>query len=106
MVYGSGDAVTAGSGAGDAGDEGAEDRGPGENRYLFITADFDPKALPEPRKPADTSFQQKAESEWTDTDRVQKDTRRRRSSTGASPAGTTSSPPATSRSSGSPGGTW
>jgi hypothetical protein len=45
LAYGSGDALTAGTGA--APDDDGE-RGPGENRYLFITADFDPEALPEP----------------------------------------------------------
>jgi hypothetical protein len=72
VVYGSGEALTAGTGSDEPGDDGGEDRGPGENRYLFITADFDPKALPEPRKPSNTSFQQKAEGEWTDADRAQK----------------------------------
>lgn len=65
VVYGTGDAVTAGDEAADA--EG--ERGPGANRYLFITADFDPKLIPEPSPATDTSFQQKAESEWTDADR-------------------------------------
>jgi hypothetical protein len=69
VVYGTGDAVTAGGDADDA--EG--ERGPGANRYLFITADFDPKLIPEPPAPADTSFQQKAESEWSDADRRNKE---------------------------------
>jgi hypothetical protein len=79
VVYGTGEALTAGtagtaaSGPGEEGEKGDEDRGPGENRYLFITADFDPRTLPEPRKPSDTSFLQKAESEWTDADRDQKE---------------------------------
>ncbi len=73
VVYGRGDALTAGTEESGADDESSEERGPGENRYLFITADFDPKALPEPRAPADTSFQQKAESEWTDADRKNKE---------------------------------
>lgn len=51
LVYGSGEAVTAGTADGDAGEEG--ERGPGENRYLFITADFDPAALPEPEAGSD-----------------------------------------------------
>ena len=43
IVYGRGDAVL-------LGDETSDDRGtgPGENRYVFITAEFDPAALPEP----------------------------------------------------------
>ncbi len=71
VVYGTGEAVTAGADA--SGGEAAAERGPGENRYLFITADFEAKALPEPPKPADTAFQQKAESEWTDADRKNKE---------------------------------
>jgi hypothetical protein len=70
VVYGSGEALTAG---GPSADDGGTDQGPGENRYLFITADFDPKLLPEPKAPADTAFQQKAESEWTDADRQSKE---------------------------------
>jgi hypothetical protein len=61
--------VTAGGQAADA----DEERGPGANRYLFITADFDPKLIPEPPAAADTSFQQKAESEWSDADRRNKE---------------------------------
>ena len=45
IVYGSGEAVTAGTDASD--DESA---GPGENRYLFITASFDPQLLDEPQQ--------------------------------------------------------
>jgi len=52
LVYGRGEAVTAGEeGASDSGEGG--ERGPGENRYLFITTDFDPKALHEPAKGSD-----------------------------------------------------
>lgn len=69
VVYGSGDALTAG---GDGGEPG-EKQGPGENRYLFITADFDPKSLPEPRAPANTAFQDKAEEDWTEADKKQKE---------------------------------
>lgn len=67
IVYGRGEAVTAGTG------ETAEEDGPGENRYLFITARFDPGSLPEPARPASTAFRDKAESEWTDEDRRNKD---------------------------------
>ena len=43
VVYGRGDAVL-------LGDETSDDQetGPGENRYVFITAEFDETALPEP----------------------------------------------------------
>lgn len=67
VLYGSGEAVTAGTGESD--DQSA---GPGENRYLFITATFDDTILPEPARPADTTFQEKPEEEWTDGDRANK----------------------------------
>jgi hypothetical protein len=43
IVYGRGDAILLGS---DESDD--EETGPGENRYVFITAEFDEAALPEP----------------------------------------------------------
>ena len=43
IVYGRGDAILLGN---DASDD--EEAGPGENRYVFITAEFDEAALPEP----------------------------------------------------------
>jgi hypothetical protein len=69
VVYGTGAAVTAGAEEADADGEQV----PGANRYLFITADFDPKTLSEPPKPADTAFQDKAESEWSEADRRNKE---------------------------------
>ena len=72
IVYGAGEAVTAGpemSGAG--GPNGPV--GPGENRYLFITTKFDAGVFPEPRKPADTGFQARADSLWTTADRTNAD---------------------------------
>jgi len=68
VLFGTGEAVSAGSES-----EGTEEGGPGENRYLFITADFDPKLLPEPPKPANTRFEGKGEDEWTDADRTNKE---------------------------------
>jgi hypothetical protein len=62
IVYGSGLAVSAGSGPG----EGAG--GPGENRYLFITTSFDERLFPEPEKPRDTSFASKPDRLWTPED--------------------------------------
>ena len=46
IVYGRGDAIA-------IGDETSDDAesGPGENRYVFITAEFDEAALPEPPEP-------------------------------------------------------
>ena len=67
VVYGQGDAVSAGTEASD--DSSA---GPGENRYLFITTSFDPSRLPEPKKPLNMEFQDKPEEEWTDADRGNK----------------------------------
>ncbi len=67
IVYGQGEAVTAGTEASD--DEAS---GPGENRYLFITAFFDPRGVTEPSRPASMDFQSKAESEWTEADRENK----------------------------------
>ncbi len=64
IVYGSGNAVA-------IGDETSDDAetGDGENRYVLINAEFDPEALPEPERPANRDFENKAESQWTDADR-------------------------------------
>ncbi len=69
IVYGAGNAVTAGTEARDTGGTG----GPGENRYLFITTRFDAGVFPEPTKPVDTGFQARADSLWTDSDRTNAD---------------------------------
>ena len=69
VLYGSGQTVTAG-GEGEGGDE---ESGPGENRYLFITASFDSNLLPEPPEPANLAFLNKAQEEWTDSDRSNKE---------------------------------
>ena len=68
VLYGAGDAVTAGSDSSDK-----EESGPGENRYLFITAAFDDTLLPEPRKPSNTDFENKPEAELSDADRKNKE---------------------------------
>jgi hypothetical protein len=48
---------------------GAEEDGPvGENRYLFITIEFNTKLFPEPDKPSDLAFQDKEEGDWTEAD--------------------------------------
>ena len=67
IVYGTGEAVTAG---GDASDDA--ESGPGENRYLFITAQLDMSVFPEPPRPQNTNFEDKEESEWSDADRANK----------------------------------
>jgi len=65
VVVGSGPEVTAGT----EGASSGRPTGGDQNRYLFVTAEFDPAALPEPAKPANTDFQKKADSLWADTDR-------------------------------------
>jgi hypothetical protein len=70
ILYGTGDSVTAGT---DTSNEDDKERGPGENRYLFITASFDPTRLPEPAQTDDTDFLNKPEDDWTDTDRKNKE---------------------------------
>ncbi len=64
ILYGSGNAVSIGD---DTSDD--EETGGGENRYVLINAEFDPEALPEPERPANRDFENKAESQWTDADR-------------------------------------
>ena len=68
VVYGSGLAVTAGVDV----ESGEEQSSAAQNRYLFITTDFDEKAFPEPKKPAGTDFLKKPDSLWTDEDRDNK----------------------------------
>ncbi len=67
VVYGTGDAVTSGTG------DRNQQEGPAENRYLFVTTEFDQSAFPEPAKPANTDFQNKPDSSLTDRDRTNKD---------------------------------
>ena len=40
-----------------------------ENRYIFITTEFDGDLFPEPDKPGDLTFQDKEEGEWSETDK-------------------------------------
>ena len=63
VVYGSGLAVTAGTG------QGGEATGPAENRYLFVTVAFDPSLFPEPANAPNTDFLSKPDSLWTAADR-------------------------------------
>lgn len=70
ILYGTGGAVTAGT---DSSDEDKEESGPGENRYLFITASFDPNRFSEPAQPSNTDFLNQSEDDWTDTDRKNKE---------------------------------
>ncbi len=63
VLFGRGNSVTAGSEESDDAESG-----PGENRYLFITAELDRSLFPEPLPPSDTTFEEKAEGDWTDAD--------------------------------------
>jgi hypothetical protein len=66
IVVGQGLAVTAGT-------AGAQAGGTGENRYLMITASFDPALFPEPAKAGNRSFENKPDSALTLDERKQKD---------------------------------
>ncbi len=68
VVYGSGLEVTAGSES-----ETDKEKGPGENRYLFITTEFDRSEFKKPPKPSNTDFANKEESEWTEEDKKNKE---------------------------------
>jgi hypothetical protein len=68
VLYGTGEAISAGTE-----DSDQKDSGPGENRYLFVTAEFDDTLLPEPPKAANTDFQSKPEEELTDEDKKNKE---------------------------------
>lgn len=73
IVYGSGLAVTAGIDTSET-----DEQGSGENRYLFITTEFDPKEFgPEPPKPKNTDFQNKPDSLLTDADKQNKELQRK-----------------------------
>ena len=63
VAYGSEFEVSAGSQ-----DEGEDVKGPGENRYLMITSNFDEAVFEEPPLPANTDFQEKPDSMWTAED--------------------------------------
>jgi len=67
IVYGSGETVSAGSQ-----EEQDAGQGPGENRYLFITTEFEESLFPEPPSPTSFAFESKPENEWTDDDRANK----------------------------------
>ena len=67
VLYGSGDAITAGSGSSDT-----SGSGPGENRYLFITTSFDSSQLPEPPQPKNTDFSGKEEKDLSEADKANK----------------------------------
>jgi hypothetical protein len=68
ILYGSGNAVSIGDETSD--DEGT---GTGENRYVLISAEFDADALPEPEQPTNRDYENRAEPQWTDADRENRD---------------------------------
>ena len=68
ILYGSGNAVAVGDETSDDQDTGA-----GENRYVLITAEFDPSGLPEPTPSSNLDFETKTEGQWTEADRENKE---------------------------------
>ncbi len=68
VVYGSGLALTAGI----TGDEADGQQEGGENRYLFVTTEFDESRFPEPPRPSDEEFLKKPDSLLTEADRENK----------------------------------
>jgi hypothetical protein len=64
VLHGSGLLITSGEGEEDAAKSGAV-----ASRYLFLTCDFDPKYFPEPKRPSSTSFQGKADSTLTPSEK-------------------------------------
>ncbi len=62
VLFGSGMAVSAGTDA-------ETQAGPAENRYLFVSTEFNEALYPEPQLPADSSFRGKPDSLLTDRDR-------------------------------------
>jgi Domain of unknown function (DUF4340) len=67
IVYGSGEDVSAGTAASDK-----KDGGPGENRYLFVTTNFEEGDFPEPTSPLNTDYLDKPDSLWTEKDKQNK----------------------------------
>jgi len=68
IVYGTGEAVSAGSGSNES-----PESGPGENRYVFVSTSFDPGVFPEPKFPGSLDFKNKEESALTEADRKNKE---------------------------------
>ena len=67
IAYGSEFEVSAGDE-----EEAGEAKGPGENRYLMITASFDGSVFNEPPLPANTAFLEKPDSLWSAEDHQMK----------------------------------
>ena len=66
VLYGTGLAVTAG------GENQQARQSAAENRYLFITADFDPSLFPEPKEPENLDFLNIPDSLLTDSQHAAK----------------------------------
>ena len=65
VLYGTGSTITAGM------ESSSEvDSGPGENRYLFITAEFEQDRFPEPPLPVNMDFEGKGDDDLSDDDRA------------------------------------
>jgi hypothetical protein len=64
ILYGTGEAISAG-----AESTGTQAGGPGENRYLLVSAAFEGSRITAPPRPANTAFEGKEESALTDEDR-------------------------------------
>ncbi len=67
VLYGTGSAISAGLES-----SSEADSGPGENRYLFITAEFERDRFPEPPLPANMDFEGKGDEDLSDDDRANK----------------------------------
>ncbi len=67
VAYGTGEALTAGTGE----DQQAR-TGAAANRYIFVTVAFDPSVTAEPKRPTNSTWQGKADSLMTDADRENK----------------------------------
>lgn len=68
VAYGSGEELTAGTGEDQENASHAEKAA--ENRCLFVTAEFDPSLLKEPKKPSNLDFKNKPDSLLNDADRA------------------------------------
>ncbi len=72
VLYGSGEEITSGTSSSDNSNN-KQSSGPGENRYLFITTNFEEKNYPEPITPPNTDFIGKSDSLLTDNDLINKE---------------------------------
>ncbi len=71
VAYGSGEELTAGTVTTENTNPAAAKAA--ENRYLFVTVEFDPAFLKEPKKPSNMNFEGKPDSLLTDEDKTNRD---------------------------------